>query len=78
MNQFYSLLYLIVEKKCIDGGKNLGMIEMGIAGKLFQLLKAVGSGHTSSEIGSTNVNGIGTMVDGFTALVVVFGRGEEF
>ena len=71
------ILYLVVEEECVDGGKDACVVEVGVLCQPLDVRKGVAGGFAGTESRGTDVDGVGTVVDGFASLVVVFGGGEE-
>ena len=78
MEHAHSIVHLVVEEEGVDGGEDPGVIDMGIAGQLLDVGKGVDGGRPCPEGRGSDVDGVGTVVDGFDALLAVFGRREEF
>ena len=51
---------------------------MGILGQLAQVGKGVAGSCTGSILGCSDIDGIGTVIDGFDATLEVLGGGKEF
>ena len=78
MEHAHSIVHLVVEEEGVDGGEDPGVIDMGIAGQLLDVGQGVDGGRPCTEGRGSDVDGVGTVVDGFDALLAVFGRREEF
>ena len=67
-----------VEKEGVDGGEDAAVVKVGVAGQLLDVLDGVAGCYAGTESGCANVDGVGTMIDGFATLFKVFGGREEF
>lgn len=68
----------MVEQEGVDGGKDLGTIEMGVADEGFDVFDGVGGCLAGAEGGGADVEGVGAVVDGLAAELQVLGGGEQF
>ena len=57
---------------------HMGMVEMGVAAELLNILKGVGRRHSCAERWSTHIHRIRTVVDGRDAAFQIFGRSQQF
>jgi len=78
MEEAHGIVYLIVEQECVDGGEDACMVDVGVAGQTLDVGEGVAGGFAGTESWGTDVDGVGAVVDGFAALVKVFGGGEKF
>ena len=51
---------------------------MGVGDQLFDIGQAVARGGPGAKLRATDVDGIGTMIDGADTTGKIFGRGKEF
>lgn len=75
---FDSRFEFFVEKESVERHKHLTTIDMGIADQRLDILETIGGRGTGAERRGSNIQGIGTMVDGLATEVEIFGRGKEF
>ena len=76
--QLYGGFDFVVEEQRVDGHKDLGTIEMGVVHQCLDILECVGGGGAGAVGGRADIEGVGTVVDGFAAEVQVLRGGEQF
>ena len=74
VKQLTRCLQLIVVDDGVDSDVDLGAILMGIAAELADVVDAVACRHTSTKLMGTNIDGIGTMVNGGNATLQILGQ----
>ena len=72
------IVNLVVKKEGVDGGEDAAMVKVGVVGQLLDVLDGVAGCYAGTESGCADVDGVGTMIDGFATLFKVFGGREEF
>lgn len=78
MDELAGCLELVVVDDGVDGDVDLGTILMGIAAERTDVVDAVACRHTGAKLLGTDIDGIGTMVDGCDAALQILGRCQQF
>ena len=73
VDQLSGTLQLIFVKQSVQRHIHLGIIQGRMAAEAFNVLDAIASLLAGAEVGATDINGIGTMVDGGYAYLGVLG-----
>ena len=73
INQFLRLVELMIVNDGVERNINFGTKLMSIITKLANIVDAVAYGCTGAKLGRTDINGIGTMIDGSYAASQILG-----
>jgi hypothetical protein len=68
----------VIAQDGVEGDKHFGIEAMGVAAEAFDIGQRIASIGTGTKGRATDINGVGTMVDGFNAEIGVLGRRKEF
>ena len=78
VDQLLRSLHLIVVDNGVDRYIHLGPKPMGITAQLTNIVHRIAGSHTGTEALCSDVDGIGSMLDGSYAAFQILGRGQQF
>ena len=77
-NQFFRFGQFFIGKDCVEGHVNTGLVQMGMLHQGGNVFQGIAGGHTGSEARSTDIDGVGTVVDCRDATLQVLGWSQQF
>ena len=74
----FGFFQLIFFQDRVERNIDTGSIQVGIPAKLTYIFQRVAGSRTRTELGRTDIDGIGTVINRFNPAIEVFSRREKF